>query len=153
MSKRALLLLMTSLVFLVLIASEYGMSQDRREMSKWEYYDQICKARGWENPLTKPTGFADRKYGLFDVGKIRQGMPAELKVGAFPDRQVRGRLARIALQSKKKDNATVFQVEIEDLEEDRHFYRSNTYSCFLQQMQIHHLEKNALDEWQAPCET
>jgi len=71
MSKRALLLLMTSLVLLVLIVPEYGMCQDGRGMSKWEYYDKICKARGWENPLTKPTGFADRKYGLFDVGKIR----------------------------------------------------------------------------------
>lgn len=48
-----------------------------------------------------------------DVGKIRQGLPVELKVGAYPDRIVRGRLARIALKSQPRESATVFAVEID----------------------------------------
>jgi HlyD family secretion protein len=51
-----------------------------------------------------------------DVGKIREGMPVELKVGAFPDKLVQGVLSRISLKSQKKDNATVFEVEISQLE-------------------------------------
>ncbi|MBT3346062.1 MAG: efflux RND transporter periplasmic adaptor subunit [Gemmatimonadetes bacterium] len=48
-----------------------------------------------------------------DVGKIEAGMPVELKVGAYPDSLVEGRLARIALQSQKRESATVFEVEID----------------------------------------
>lgn len=51
-----------------------------------------------------------------DVGKIREGMPVELKVGAFPDKLVQGVLSRISLKSQKKDNATVFEVEITQLQ-------------------------------------
>ncbi len=51
-----------------------------------------------------------------DVGKIREGFPAELKVGAFPDQLVQGRLFRISLKSQKRDNATVFEVEIDSLQ-------------------------------------
>ena len=50
-----------------------------------------------------------------DVGKIREGMPVEIKVGAFPDRPVSGTLLRVSLKSHKKDNATVFDVEVSDL--------------------------------------
>ena len=50
-----------------------------------------------------------------DVGKIREGMPAEIKVGAFPDRPVSGKLLRVSLKSHQKDNATLFDVEIADL--------------------------------------
>lgn len=48
-----------------------------------------------------------------DVGKISEGMPVELKVGAYPDSLVQGRLARIALQSQKRESATVFEVDID----------------------------------------
>ena len=51
-----------------------------------------------------------------DVGKIREGMPVELKIGAFPDKLVQGVLSRISLKSQKKDNATVFEVEITQLQ-------------------------------------
>jgi HlyD family secretion protein len=51
-----------------------------------------------------------------DVGKIREGLAAEIKVGAFPDRLVQGRLSRISLKSQKRDNATVFEVEIDSLQ-------------------------------------
>jgi HlyD family secretion protein len=47
-----------------------------------------------------------------DVGKITEGMPVELKIGAFPDEMVPALLTRISLKSRKRDNATVFGVEI-----------------------------------------
>ena len=62
---------------------------------------------------------ADMKKLLFkgtvdetDVGKLREGMPVELKIGALPDARVDGILERIWLKSEKKDNSTVFPVEI-----------------------------------------
>lgn len=48
-----------------------------------------------------------------DVGKIAIGMPCRIKVGALPDAQVNGQLARIAPQAKKDAGATLFDVEIE----------------------------------------
>jgi len=73
-------------------------------------------------PGTELLTMADMRELLFrgtvdeiDVGKVCEGMPAEIKVGAFPDRVVGGRLARISLKSQKRDNATVFEVEIDSL--------------------------------------
>ena len=70
MIKKALFLLSITMIFLVLINPEYAVSQRGPGMSKWDYYDKLCKERGWVNKLTKPAGFADRKYGRLDVGKI-----------------------------------------------------------------------------------
>jgi HlyD family secretion protein len=50
-----------------------------------------------------------------DVGKLRPGLEARLKIGALPDVLVTGRLARIAPQAIERDNAKLFEVEI-DLE-------------------------------------
>ncbi len=47
-----------------------------------------------------------------DVGKMGEGMPAEIKVGALPNDTVRGTLRKIWLKAEKKDNATVFPIEI-----------------------------------------
>jgi len=47
-----------------------------------------------------------------DVGRLREGMPVELKVGALPDAKVSGRLVRISLKARTEDNSTVFPVEI-----------------------------------------
>lgn len=47
-----------------------------------------------------------------DVGKMREGMDVEIKVGALPSDTVRGTLRKIWLKAEKKDNATVFPVEI-----------------------------------------
>ena len=47
-----------------------------------------------------------------DVGKMAEGMPAEIKVGALPNDTVRGDLRKIWLKAEKKDNATVFPIEI-----------------------------------------
>ena len=73
-------------------------------------------------PGTELMSMADMAELLFegtvdeiDVGKISEGMPVEVKVGAFPNQIVVGTLARISLKSKKRDNATVFAVEIDDL--------------------------------------
>ena len=47
-----------------------------------------------------------------DVGKLKEGMPVTIKVGALPEAHVEGRLAKISLKARKQDNATVFPVEI-----------------------------------------
>ena len=47
-----------------------------------------------------------------DVGRMKEGMPAEIKVGALPTDKVTGTLTRISLKAEKKENATVFPIEI-----------------------------------------
>jgi HlyD family secretion protein len=47
-----------------------------------------------------------------DVGRLKEGMPVELKIGALPDAKIAGRLTRISLKAKTENNATVFPVEI-----------------------------------------
>jgi HlyD family secretion protein len=47
-----------------------------------------------------------------DVGKLKEGMQAELKVGALPREKVAGKLTKISLKAEKRDNATVFPIEI-----------------------------------------
>ncbi|MCL4510022.1 MAG: efflux RND transporter periplasmic adaptor subunit [Bacteroidetes bacterium] len=47
-----------------------------------------------------------------DVGKLREGMPAELRVGALPGDTIPGRLSKIWLEAEKKENASVFPIEI-----------------------------------------
>lgn len=48
-----------------------------------------------------------------DVGKISEGMTAELQVGALPGKVVVGHVTLISLKARKEDNSTVFPVEIE----------------------------------------
>jgi len=47
-----------------------------------------------------------------DVGKMQEGMTAEIKIGALPGQIVMGEVARISLKARQQDNATVFPVEI-----------------------------------------
>jgi HlyD family secretion protein len=47
-----------------------------------------------------------------DVGKLKEGMPVEIKVGALPNDTVNGFLRRISLKAEKKENATAFPIEI-----------------------------------------
>ena len=47
-----------------------------------------------------------------DVGKMQEGMSAEIKIGALPDAVVYGEVSRISLKATQEDNATVFPVEI-----------------------------------------
>ncbi len=47
-----------------------------------------------------------------DVGRLHEGMESELKVGALPQDKISGTLVRISLKAEKKENATVFPIEI-----------------------------------------
>lgn len=47
-----------------------------------------------------------------DVGRLREGMPVEIKIGALPNAKVTGTLHKISLKARSEDNATVFPVEI-----------------------------------------
>ena len=47
-----------------------------------------------------------------DVGRLREGMESELKVGALPQEKISGTLTKISLKAEKKENATVFPIEI-----------------------------------------
>lgn len=48
-----------------------------------------------------------------DVGRLKEGMPVKIKVGALPDADVSGVLSKIWLKARKEENSTVFPVEIE----------------------------------------
>jgi len=50
---------------------------------------------------------------LKQEGKLAEGLPARLRIGALPDATVTGKLAKIAPQATEKDNAKLFEVEIE----------------------------------------
>ena len=47
-----------------------------------------------------------------DVGKLREGMPADVKVGALPEAEVHGEVYLISLKARTEDNATVFPIEV-----------------------------------------
>jgi HlyD family secretion protein len=47
-----------------------------------------------------------------DVGKLKEGMPARIKVGAMPDAAVEGTVYKIAPKSKTAEGATLFDVEV-----------------------------------------
>lgn len=48
-----------------------------------------------------------------DVGKLAAGMPARIKIGALPNQQIEGVVARIAPQAQQQEGATLFNIEIE----------------------------------------
>jgi HlyD family secretion protein len=69
---------------------------------------------------TALTNLADMSDLLFkgtvdeiDVGKLREGMPARIKIGAMPEAKVDGVLSKIAPKSKTQEGATLFDVEID----------------------------------------
>ncbi|HLF14148.1 MAG TPA: efflux RND transporter periplasmic adaptor subunit [Bacteroidota bacterium] len=47
-----------------------------------------------------------------DVGKLKEGMPVEIKVGALPNDTVKGIVRKISLKAEKRENATIFPIEI-----------------------------------------
>ncbi|MBK5097368.1 MAG: efflux RND transporter periplasmic adaptor subunit [Gemmatimonadetes bacterium] len=47
-----------------------------------------------------------------DVGKLEEGMPATIKIGALPDARIEGIVYSISLKARTDDNATVFPIEI-----------------------------------------
>ena len=59
-----------------------------------------------------------------DVGKLVEGIPADLKIGAIPDEKIVGRLSKISPKAKQQENATLFDVEIEILERGQKVIRA-----------------------------
>ena len=62
---------------------------------------------------------ADMKTLLFkgtvdeiDVGKLTEGLPAKIKIGALPEAVIEGKLSKISPKSKTFEGATLFDVEI-----------------------------------------
>ena len=47
-----------------------------------------------------------------DVGRLKEGMPVTIKIGALPNATVKGRLEKIWLKAHKQEQATVFPIEI-----------------------------------------
>lgn len=47
-----------------------------------------------------------------DVGKVKEGMPAEIKIGALPGEIIKGTVSRISPKAKKEENSTLFDIEI-----------------------------------------
>jgi len=47
-----------------------------------------------------------------DVGKLKEGMPALLKIGALPNDTIKGLLQKISPKARREGNATLFDVEI-----------------------------------------
>ena len=48
-----------------------------------------------------------------DVGRLREGMAAQIKVGALPGTVLAGTLAEIALKAQERNNAMVFDVVLD----------------------------------------
>ena len=48
-----------------------------------------------------------------DVGKLHEGMPARIRIGALPEARVEGKVSKIAPKSKTAEGATLFDVEID----------------------------------------
>ena len=51
-----------------------------------------------------------------DVGRLTEGMPVVIKIGALPDAKVNGKLSKIWLKARKQEQATVFPIEIQLVE-------------------------------------
>jgi HlyD family secretion protein len=47
-----------------------------------------------------------------DVGRLKEGMPVEIKIGALPSARIQGVLSKISLKARKQENAITFPVEI-----------------------------------------
>jgi HlyD family secretion protein len=70
-------------------------------------------------PGTELCSLADMASLLFkgtvdeiDVGKIADGLAAEIQIGALPDSKILGRVDRIFPKAKKEGNATLFDIWI-----------------------------------------
>src|SRR5258706_520638 len=48
-----------------------------------------------------------------DVGKLHEGMPAKIRIGALPEAKVEGKVSKIAPKSKTAEGATLFDVEFD----------------------------------------
>jgi len=51
-----------------------------------------------------------------DVGKLKEGQIAEIQIGALPQVKIKGEMIKISLKATKRENATVFTIEIKILD-------------------------------------
>lgn len=47
-----------------------------------------------------------------DVGKLSEGLPAEIEIGAIPDKKLEGKLTKISPKAHRDQGSTLFEVEI-----------------------------------------
>ncbi len=60
-----------------------------------------------------------------DVGKISEGMPVEVKVGALPDAQIFGEVSRISLKAEEQEDSSIeFPIEIVITDANGHTLRA-----------------------------
>lgn len=75
-------------------------------LTSYQAGTELLKMASMENLIFKGT------VDEIDVGKIAEGMHAELQIGALPGTAVRGYVSLISLKARKEENTTVFPVEI-----------------------------------------
>lgn len=75
-------------------------------LTSYQAGTELLKMANMENLIFKGT------VDEIDVGKIKEGMTAELQVGALPGKEVKGHVSLISLKARKEENTTVFPVEI-----------------------------------------
>ncbi len=63
-----------------------------------------------------------------DVGKVNEGMPAEIEIGAIPNEKIPGVVRKISPKAHKEDGSTLFEVEIE-IEDLEHTFLRAGYSA------------------------
>jgi len=59
-----------------------------------------------------------------DVGKLKIGMPVEIKVGAIPNDTIRGYLEKISPKAHKEEGSTLFDIEIQLTDVGKSFLRA-----------------------------
>ncbi|MBD3402423.1 efflux RND transporter periplasmic adaptor subunit, partial [candidate division GN15 bacterium] len=59
-----------------------------------------------------------------DVGKLNEGMPVEVEIGALPNEKLSGMLDKISPKARKSEGATLFDVEITFDETSKSFLRA-----------------------------
>ncbi len=59
-----------------------------------------------------------------DVGKLSEGMPAEIEIGAIPNEIIHGIVRKISPKAHKEEGATLFEVEVEITDAGQQFLRA-----------------------------
>ena len=58
-----------------------------------------------------------------DIGRVRVGQPATITVDAYPDRQLRGEVVRVATKGEVTSNVVTFEVKVEVTSRQRHLLK------------------------------
>lgn len=59
-----------------------------------------------------------------DIGKVHEGMEAEIEIGAVPGEIINGTVTRISPKAHKEEGTTLFEIEIEIVEGSKQFLRA-----------------------------